>query len=109
LTDAPYGRAQHPRRERPGASQRAHWLVPRRHQQLPFFALGSFVDELGARRRPRSARVPCSTLGPGKVLDLKAQGVEYSNYGAPYDKYPIDTRRLRRVLEVAGRRAAGRS
>ena len=46
----------------------------------------------------------CSTCsGPGKVLDLKAQGVEYSNYGAPYDKYPIDTRRLRRVLE-SGRR-----
>ena len=44
-------------------------------------------------------------LGPGKVLDLKAQGVEYSNYGAPYDKYPIDTRRLRRVLEIAGEKA----
>jgi isoquinoline 1-oxidoreductase subunit beta len=39
------------------------------------------------------------------VLDLKGQGVNYSNYGAPYDKYPIDTRRLRRVLEVAGERS----
>ena len=48
----------------------------------------------------------CSTCsGPGKVLDLKAQGVEYSNYGAPIDKYPIDTRRLRRVLEVAGEKS----
>ena len=44
-------------------------------------------------------------LGPGKVLDLKAQGVDYSNYGAPYDKYPIDTRRLRRVLEIAGEKS----
>jgi isoquinoline 1-oxidoreductase beta subunit len=39
------------------------------------------------------------------VLDLKSQGVDYSNYGAPYDKYPIDTRRLRRVLEVAGEKS----
>jgi isoquinoline 1-oxidoreductase beta subunit len=39
------------------------------------------------------------------VLDLKSQGVDYSNYGAPYDKYPIDTKRLRRVLEVAGEKS----
>ena len=38
-------------------------------------------------------------------LDLKSQGVDYSNYGVPYEKYPIDTRRLRHVLEVAGERA----
>ena len=52
-------------------------------------------------RRPRGATrsSSCSTCsGPGKVLDLKAQGVDYSNYGAPIEKYPIDTRRLRRVL-----------
>jgi isoquinoline 1-oxidoreductase beta subunit len=44
-------------------------------------------------------------MGPGKVLDLKGQGVNYSNYGAPYDKYPVDTRRLRRVLEIAGEKS----
>jgi len=49
-------------------------------------------------------------LGPGKVIDLKAQGVDYSNYGAPIDRYPVDTSRLRRVLEVAAERSgwAGR-
>ncbi len=44
-------------------------------------------------------------IGPGKVLDLKSQGVDYSNYGAPYEKYPVDTSRLRRVLQVAGERS----
>jgi isoquinoline 1-oxidoreductase beta subunit len=44
-------------------------------------------------------------LGPGKVIDLKAQGVQYSNYGVPLDKYPVDTRRLRRVLEIAGEKS----
>ena len=44
-------------------------------------------------------------IGPGQVIDLKAQGVDYSNYGAPIDKYPVDSRRLRRVLEVAGEKS----
>ena len=39
------------------------------------------------------------------MIDLKGQGVDYSNYGAPYDKYPVDTRRLRRVLQIAGEKA----
>jgi isoquinoline 1-oxidoreductase beta subunit len=44
-------------------------------------------------------------LGPGKVIDLKAQGVDYSNYGADIAKYPVDSRRLRKVLEVAGEKS----
>jgi isoquinoline 1-oxidoreductase beta subunit len=44
-------------------------------------------------------------LGPGRTINLKAEGADYSNYGAPIDKYPIDTRRLRRVLEVAAERS----
>ena len=39
------------------------------------------------------------------MIDLKAQGVDYTNYGAPLDKYPVDTRRLRRVLEVAAEKS----
>jgi isoquinoline 1-oxidoreductase beta subunit len=38
-------------------------------------------------------------------VDLASQGVTYDNYGAPIDKYPVDTRRLRRVLEIAGERS----
>jgi isoquinoline 1-oxidoreductase beta subunit len=69
------------------------------------FAAHSFADEMGRAAGRDSLEYLLDLLGPGKVLDLKAQGVEYSNYGAPYDKYPIDTRRLRRVLEVAGERS----
>jgi isoquinoline 1-oxidoreductase beta subunit len=36
---------------------------------------------------------------------LKAQGVNYPNYGQPIEKHPIDTRRLRRVIEVAAERS----
>jgi isoquinoline 1-oxidoreductase beta subunit len=68
------------------------------------FAAHSFADEMAAAAGRDRVEYLLDLLGPGKVLDLKAQGVDYSNYGAPIDKYPIDTRRLRRVLEVAAER-----
>ena len=69
------------------------------------FALGSFVDEMAHAAGRDPLEYLLDMLGPGHVLDLKAQGVDYANYGAPYDKYPIDTKRLRRVLEVAGEKS----
>ena len=69
------------------------------------FAAHSFADELAAAAKRDSLEFMLDMLGPGKVLDLKAQGANYSNYGAPLDRYPVDTRRLRRVLEIAGERS----
>jgi isoquinoline 1-oxidoreductase beta subunit len=69
------------------------------------FAFGSFADEMAQAAGRDSLEFLLDMLGPGKVLDLKSQGVDYSNYGAPLDKYPIDTRRLRRVLEIAGEKS----
>ena len=69
------------------------------------FAAHSFADEMAKAAGRDSLEYLLDLLGPGKVIDLKSQGVDYSNYGAPYDKYPIDTRRLRKVLEVAGEKA----
>ncbi len=70
------------------------------------FASGSFADELAHAAGRDPLEFLLDMLGPGQVLDLKAQGTKYSNYGAPLDKYPLDTRRLRRVLEVAAEKAA---
>jgi isoquinoline 1-oxidoreductase beta subunit len=72
-----------------------------------FHALAAhgFADELARAAGRDSLEYLLDLLGSGHVLDLKSQGVDYSNYGAPYDKYPIDTRRLRRVLEMAGERS----
>jgi isoquinoline 1-oxidoreductase beta subunit len=69
------------------------------------FAAHSFADEMAKASGRDSLEFLLDLMGPGRVLDLKSQGVEYSNYGAPYDKYPIDTRRLRRVLEIAGEKS----
>jgi len=69
------------------------------------FALHSFADELAHAAKRDPLEFLLDLLGPGKAIDLKAQGVDYTNYGAPIDKYPVDSRRLRRVLEVAGERS----
>ena len=69
------------------------------------FALHSFADELAHAAKRDPLEFLLDLLGPGQAIDLKAQGVDYTNYGAPIDKYPVDSRRLRRVLEVAGERS----
>jgi isoquinoline 1-oxidoreductase beta subunit len=69
------------------------------------FGAHSFADELANAAGRDPLEFCLDMLGPGKVIDLQAQGVQYSNYGAPIDKYPVDTRRLRRVLEIAGERS----
>ncbi len=69
------------------------------------FAAHSFADEMAHAAGRDSLEFQLDLIGPGKVIDLKAQGVDYSNYGAPIDKYPVDSRRLRRVLEVAGEKS----
>ena len=75
------------------------------------FAASSFVDELAHAAGRDPLEYQLDLIGPGAVLDFKADGVkDYWNYGVPADKYPFDTRRLRRVLEVAARaRPAGAS
>ncbi len=69
------------------------------------FAYASFADEMAHAAGRDSLEYLLEMLGPGRLIDLKSQGVDYSNYGAPIEKYPIDTKRLRRVLEVAGEKS----
>jgi isoquinoline 1-oxidoreductase subunit beta len=69
------------------------------------FAAHSFADEMAHAAGRDTLEYLLDVIGPGKIIDLKAQGVDYANYGAPIDKYPVDSRRLRRVLEVAGEKS----
>jgi len=69
------------------------------------FAAHSFADEMAQAAGRDSLEFMLDIVGPGKLIDLKAQGVNYSNYGAPIEKHPVDTRRLRRVLEIAGEKS----
>ena len=52
------------------------------------FAAHSFADEMAQAAGRDSLEFLLDMLGPGKILDLKAQGVDYSNYGAPNRQIP---------------------
>jgi isoquinoline 1-oxidoreductase beta subunit len=69
------------------------------------FAVSSFADELAhaAGADPRDYLL--SLIGAPRKLDLAAEGAEYGNYGASLADYPVDTGRLRHVIELATREA----
>jgi isoquinoline 1-oxidoreductase beta subunit len=64
------------------------------------FAICSFADECAhaAGRDPKDYLL--DLIGRPRNIDLKAQGVDYPNMG-PIETYPVDTGRLRNVIEIA--------
>jgi isoquinoline 1-oxidoreductase beta subunit len=87
------------------AHVRIGWLRSVANIYHVFSAL-SFADELAHAAGRDSLQYQLELLGPGRVIDFKAQGVpNYWNYGESYEKYPFDTRRLRKVLEIAAEKS----
>jgi isoquinoline 1-oxidoreductase beta subunit len=68
------------------------------------FAAHSFADELAHAAGRDPLEFLLDLIGPGQRLDLSTQAPTYGNYGASVAVHPIDTRRLRRVLEAAAER-----
>jgi isoquinoline 1-oxidoreductase subunit beta len=67
------------------------------------FAIQSFSDELAHAAGRDSAEYLLELIGPPRIVDLK--GTDYPNYNASYTAYPIDTARLRRVVQIAAEKA----
>jgi len=63
------------------------------------FAVCSFADELANAAGRDSKDYLLELIGPPRLVDLKAQGVDYPNMG-PIETYPVDTARLRKVIEL---------
>jgi isoquinoline 1-oxidoreductase subunit beta len=68
------------------------------------FAVQCFADELAHLAGRDPVDYMLDLIGPPRILNLN--GADYPNYGASYNSYPIDTGRLRRVLELAAEKSA---
>ncbi|ABG41026.1 Twin-arginine translocation pathway signal [Paraglaciecola sp. T6c] len=62
------------------------------------FAIGSFVDELAAKSSISPHQMWLNLIGDDRIVDPKTQGFKYENYGESYDNFPIETKRLKNVL-----------
>lgn len=70
------------------------------------FAVSSFADELAhiAGRDPKDYLL--ELIGPPRLVDPADDGANYGNYGQSLDEYPIDTGRMRAVVEKTAALAA---
>jgi isoquinoline 1-oxidoreductase beta subunit len=69
------------------------------------FAVCSFTDELAAAAGQDPLEYLRQLIGAPRHIDLRALGVDYPNYGGSFDVYPIDTGRLRGVLDLVAARS----
>ena len=70
------------------------------------FAVQSFAAELAHAAGRDQKDYLLELIGPARKVDPKAEGAAYGNYGAELDDYPIDTGRLRQVVEKAAAMAS---
>jgi len=70
------------------------------------FASCSFIDEMAAAAGKDPANYLFTYYAGPKKIDLKALGVDYTNYGYSIDEFPLDVGRLQNVLQFAMDRAA---
>ena len=71
------------------------------------FAVQSMVAEIATSIGRDPKEVLLELIGPDRIVDpSKSPDVaDYWNYGDPFETYPIDTSRLRRVAEIAAEKA----
>jgi isoquinoline 1-oxidoreductase subunit beta len=65
------------------------------------FAQQSFMAELAAAAGRDHREFMLESLGRDRVIDFKANGSQFNNYGADFAEYPYETARTRHVLERA--------
>jgi isoquinoline 1-oxidoreductase beta subunit len=69
------------------------------------FAISSFADELAHAAGADPKDYLLKLIGEPRRVDLKAEGSDNPNYDASFEDYPVDTGRLRHVIEVAAKEA----
>jgi isoquinoline 1-oxidoreductase subunit beta len=71
------------------------------------FAVQSFAAELANAMGRDPKEVLLELIGPPRIVDPRKspEVADFWNYGDPFETYPIDTARLRRVVELAAEKA----
>jgi isoquinoline 1-oxidoreductase beta subunit len=63
------------------------------------FAVQTMVAEIAQALGRDQKDMLLELIGPARIVDLDKSVKDLWNYGEPYDSYPVDTGRLRRVTE----------
>ncbi|MFN7937854.1 MAG: molybdopterin cofactor-binding domain-containing protein [Bryobacteraceae bacterium] len=103
--DLPYDIPNHRAENGPAENHvRIGWLRSVAHIYHAF-AIHSFVDELAAAANRDRVEYLLDLIGPGRKLNIQPEGMKYWNNDQPQEKYPVDTARLRRVIELAAEKS----
>jgi isoquinoline 1-oxidoreductase beta subunit len=63
------------------------------------FAVSSFIDELAQAKGLDSKNNLLAMLGADRKIDFSKENAEYGNYGETLEKFPVDTARMKTVIE----------
>lgn len=69
------------------------------------FGLQCFADECAQAAGKDPVEYALRLLGPDRIIPKTELPKDYSNYGASYEQYPIDTARFKRVVETAAEKS----
>ncbi len=104
-TDLPFDLANHRSENGPAKNHvRIGWLRAVANIYHAF-AIHSFADELAAAANRDRIEYLMQLLGPSRKVDFTGQGMKVWNNDKPLDVYPVDTGRMKRVLELAAEKS----
>ena len=69
------------------------------------FAIHSFVDELAHLAGKDPVEYALGLIGPGRKLEVNPVGMKYWNHDQDQKRYPLDTARLRHVIETVAEKS----
>jgi isoquinoline 1-oxidoreductase beta subunit len=70
------------------------------------WSIQSFIAELASQLGKDPKDFLLEMIGPARIVDPRKQvTTPWWNYGEPFETYPVDTARLRKVVELAAERA----
>jgi len=69
------------------------------------FALGSFVDELAVKAHVSTRKMWLDLIGSNRIVDPTEDGFKYSNYSLDAKVHPIDTKRIKNLINLISDKA----